>query len=87
MSGAQLELDAVRAAFKYRYNVIWPAEVPVDPVSPNRTKILGAGLLGALLMAFLAAAAPDLQSGRIVERWQVERSLDLPILGEITKRG
>jgi uncharacterized protein involved in exopolysaccharide biosynthesis len=83
---AQLELDAVRAAFKYRYNVIWPPQIPKDPVSPNPKKIFGAGSIAALLLALLAAAAPDLRSGRILQRWQVERGLGLPILAEFNRR-
>ncbi len=83
VNAAELELDAVRAAFKYRYNVIWPPQVPVDPVSPNPVKVFTAGFLAAFILAVLAAAAPDLRAGRILERWQVERSLDLPILGEL----
>jgi len=83
VDSAQLELDAVRAAFKYRYNVIWPPQIPRDPVSPDPVKIFGAGILAALFLAFLAAAAPDLRSGRIVERWQVERALGLTVLAEI----
>jgi uncharacterized protein involved in exopolysaccharide biosynthesis len=86
VNAAQLELDAVRAAFKYRYNIVWPPQVPLDPVSPNPVKIFGAGLLAALMLAFGAAAAPDLRAGRIVERWQVERTLDLPILGEVREK-
>ncbi len=83
---AQVELDAVRAAFKYRYEVIWPPEFPTEPVSPNPLKIFGAGVLAALLLAFGAAVAPDLWAGRIVQRWQLERALDLPILGEVRRR-
>jgi uncharacterized protein involved in exopolysaccharide biosynthesis len=86
LSAAQLELDAARSAFKYRYKVIWPPQVPREPFSPNPKKILGAGVLASLLMALFAAAAPDLLRGRIVERWQVERSLDLRVLGEIRLR-
>lgn len=86
VNSAQLELDAVRAAFKYRYNIIWPPQMPRDPVSPNPFKIFGAGILASLFLAILTAAAPDLRSGRIVERWQVERSLGLPVLAEIDKR-
>lgn len=86
VNSAQLELDAVRAAFKYRYNVIWPPQVPRDPISPNPRKVFGAGFLAALFLAVLVAAAPDLRSGRIVERWQVERSLGLPVLAELDKR-
>jgi len=86
VNAAQLELDATRAAFKYRYNVIWPPQVPTDPVSPNPVKVFGAGIVAAFLLALLFAAAPDLRTGRIVERWQIERGLDLPILGDVVRK-
>jgi uncharacterized protein involved in exopolysaccharide biosynthesis len=86
MSAAQTDLDAARSAFKYRYNVIWPPEVPRKPVGPKPEKIFGLGGLASLFLALLAAAAPDLLSGRIVERWQVERSLDLQVLGELGRK-
>jgi uncharacterized protein involved in exopolysaccharide biosynthesis len=86
LNAAQLELDTARAAFKYRYNVIWPPEVPRTPVSPTLPKTLGLGALASLLLALFAAAVPDLWKGRIVERWQVERSLDLRILGEVGRK-
>ena len=84
VTAGQISLDTARAAFKYRYNVIWPPEVPKTPSSPRPGKILGLGALASLLLSILAAAWPDLKSGRIMERWQVERSLDLPILGELS---
>ncbi len=86
VNGAQLELDAVRAAFKYRYHVVWPPRIPQDPISPNPIKIFGAGFLVALALAFVAAAIPDLSSGRIVERWQLERGLGITVLAEIEKK-
>lgn len=86
VSSAQVELDAARAAFKYRYSVIWPPQRPTEPVSPSAPKIFGVGFLGCLLLALAAAVAPDLWSGRIVQRWQVVHSLDLPVLGEIRRR-
>lgn len=86
VNSAQVELDAARAAFKYRYNVIWPPQRPTEPVSPNPKKIFGAGLLASLLLAIAAAAAPDLLSGRVVERWQIERLLRVPLLGVLTRK-
>lgn len=80
---AQLELDAARAAFKHRYQVIWPAEVPRLPVSPNPWKIFPLGFLGALLLALLAAMFPDIRSRRIFETWQVERDLGLEVLSDV----
>jgi hypothetical protein len=43
------------------------------------------GALLAFLSAFGAAAFVDWRSGRIVERWQVERALGVPYLGQIEK--
>jgi len=87
VTAAHVDLDAARAAFKYRYNVIWPPQVPTEPRSPNPAKIFGGGLVLALLLAALAAALPDLVSGRVVERWQVERELDLEVLAETPPAG
>jgi uncharacterized protein involved in exopolysaccharide biosynthesis len=83
---AQLELDAARAAFKYRYNLIWPAQMPKGPVGPNPLKIIGAGTFASLLLALGFATLLELRAGRVVARWQLERKLDLPVLAEIGRR-
>lgn len=83
LSAAQITLDSARAAFKYRYNVIWPAEVPREPFSPNPRKILGGGLVASLLLALAAAAVVDLARGRIVHRSQIERKLAIPVIAEL----
>jgi hypothetical protein len=85
VASAQSELDSARAAFKYRYNVVWPPQLPKRPLSPNRTKILGAGALASLLLALLIVAVADLRSGRLLERWQVERAIRVPVLGELRR--
>ncbi len=82
INAVQLELDGARAAFKHRYKVIWPAELPREPVSPDPWKILPLGLLAALLLAVLAAVVPDIWSRRIYEAWQVEHDLGLEILSD-----
>lgn len=86
VNAAQFDLDAARAVFKYRYNVIWPAEIPKKPVSPDPVKVFGLGTIASLLLALLVAAAPDLWANRIVERWQVERLLDLPVIAELKRK-
>jgi uncharacterized protein involved in exopolysaccharide biosynthesis len=83
---AEAELDAARAAFKYRYNVVWPPQVPKEPVSPNANKIFPLGIVASLLLAIAAAASPDLLLGRVQQRWQVEQVLGLDVLGEIRRR-
>lgn len=85
VNAAQTEREAARAAFKYRYNVVWPPQVQKDPVAPNPKKIFAMGGFAAVALALLAVVGPDLLSGRVFERWQVERSLGLPVLGELRK--
>jgi hypothetical protein len=78
---ARIELAVSQAAFKYKYNVITPAELPGEPVSPNVRMILAGGLVLSLLLAVGLAVARDLMSNRILEPWQVQRQLGVPILG------
>jgi len=80
---ANIELDASQAAFKYRYKLLYPAMQPNDPVRPKLALTLAAGAIAALFMALFAAVAIDIRSGEILERWQVERQLKLPVLSEL----
>ena len=43
-----------------------------------------AALIAAMLSSLLLAVVADLRTGRMIERWQVERLLERPILGEIS---
>ena len=83
VQAAQIDLETAQAAFKYRYSVITPAQLPKRPRSPNVPLILLGALLGGVLSALLAAIVADLRRGVFVERWQVERILDRPVLAEI----
>jgi uncharacterized protein involved in exopolysaccharide biosynthesis len=81
--GARIELAVSQAAFKYRYSVIRPAQIPRNPVRPDIRLVIAAGVLGSLLMALVAVVGRDLLGKRILEPWQVERQLGLPILGSL----
>jgi hypothetical protein len=83
ISGARIELETARAAFKYRYNVIWPAERPKKPDRPKTASLLAAGAVFGLLFTVCMAVAVDAFSGRIVERTQIEHKLGLPVLGDL----
>jgi hypothetical protein len=82
IDGANMELEIARTAFKYRYTVVTPAEVPHKPKKATAQVVGVASVIGALLLALLMAAGADLWSGRILEEWQVRRRLKLEVLGE-----
>ncbi|HZX95203.1 MAG TPA: hypothetical protein VFE90_11845 [Myxococcales bacterium] len=82
IDSAKMELDTSRAAFKYRYSIIAPAEKPHDPVKPKPASVLTAAFVAGIALALLGATWADIRRGRVVERWQVVRQLQLDILGE-----
>ncbi len=84
MEAANIELAVARAAFKYQYTVVRPPELARGPLKPNVAVVLFATCVLSLLLAFLLPGGLDLMRGRYMESWQVERSLKLPILGELT---
>jgi uncharacterized protein involved in exopolysaccharide biosynthesis len=79
----QIDFDTAEAAFKYRYSVVEPPLYPKKPSKPNALLVVIAGLVGGLFVGIFAAVVVDVRRGRFVERWQVERTLDLPTLGEV----
>jgi hypothetical protein len=83
IDSVQMELDTAEAAFKYRYTVIHPAQMPNEPSKPKVGLIVAGGIIFAFLLALVAAVVADILDGRILKRWQVERIVDLPVLGEL----
>jgi uncharacterized protein involved in exopolysaccharide biosynthesis len=85
IEGMHMELEAARAALKYRYVVVKPAQRPREPIKPKPAKILGGGAAAAVFLSILVAVIADLRSGKVYERWQLERALRLPVLAEIRR--
>jgi uncharacterized protein involved in exopolysaccharide biosynthesis len=83
IDSAQMELESARAAFKYRYSVLVPAEVPRSPVKPKKATVMASSAVAGLLLAIFLVGVRDLRSGIVYERWQILRQLDLPVLGEV----
>jgi uncharacterized protein involved in exopolysaccharide biosynthesis len=82
IDSARLEINTARAAFKYRYAIVVPAEVPKRPSKPNVIFIVLGGLALSIVLAFAAAGAKDFASDRFLEAWQVKR-LPIPLLAEV----
>lgn len=83
VQAAQIDLETAQAAFKYRYSVLTPAQLPKRPAKPNSPLVLLAALFAGIFASIVAAVIADVRGGRLVERWQVEKLLDRPILGEM----
>ena len=83
IDSARIEQDTARAAFKYRYSVVRPPSVPKKPVKPDVGLILALAVMAALFSGLLIGATRDLLSGKIVEPWQLERALNLPVLSQV----
>jgi hypothetical protein len=83
IDNARMEMETAEVSFKYRYVVIRPAQMPFTPTRPNVGAIMAGGVAAGIALALLLAVLIDLMSGRVVERWQVERTLKLPVVGEL----
>jgi uncharacterized protein involved in exopolysaccharide biosynthesis len=83
IDSARIEQDTTRAAFKYRYSVVRPPSVPKKPLKPPPEVIIGATLALAILCSIFIGSVRDWLSGRLVEPWQVERELEVPVLARV----
>lgn len=85
IDSAKIELATARAAFKYRYSVIRPAQRPKKADKPNVPIIMALGAFAAVALAVLAAVLADVRTGRILESWQVQRLLGIPVIAEVNR--
>jgi hypothetical protein len=86
IEGARLELDSARAAFKYRYTIITPVQRPRGPIKPKPTLVLAGSLIAGLVLAIFSATLVDLHSRKLLENWQIERQLKVPLLAEVRSK-
>jgi uncharacterized protein involved in exopolysaccharide biosynthesis len=85
IDAANVELDIMRRAYKYRYTIISPAELPTKTKKPVAQVVAVVSVLGGGLLAFVLAAIADVLGGQVLEPWQVRRRLKLEVLGEIDR--
>ena len=83
IDGAKIELDIAKTAHKYRYSIVRPAEVSRRPSRPNAPVLFAGLIMMALCASFGGGVLREKRRGVIIEPWQVERTLGLPILGEL----
>lgn len=85
IDAARVEMDTARAAFKHRYTLVTPPQMPKGPIRPYVLIYVAVGLVGGVVAAVLVSALRDLWGGRVLERWQVERALEIPVVGEFRR--
>jgi hypothetical protein len=73
IDSARIDFDTARAAFKYRYTVVLPAEKPKRPIKPKPLPVYAAAFLVGIGAALLSTGLSDLRKGRVVAAWQLER--------------
>jgi hypothetical protein len=84
-NAARAELASSEVGFKHQYSILRPAQLPRWPVAPNVSLILAAGAVLSLLLAVAAALGLDLFRGQILEAWQVERQVGVPVSLRVPK--
>lgn len=87
IDGARVDQEKAQAAFKHRYRVVHPPEVPQRPIKPNPIKILAGAILGGLFLGMMIAVAIELRRDLIYETWQVEGILNLPVVANVNLIG
>ena len=83
---ARTELEISRASMKHRFSVLAPPTFPEKPSKPKVQLIVAAGGVGGIGLGIFAAVALDIIRRRILEKWQVERLLKLPVLAQLERR-
>lgn len=83
---AKTELEISRASMKHRFSVLSPPTFPEKPSKPKVQLIIAAGVVGGVFLGIFAAVALDIIRRRILEKWQVERLLKLPVLAQLERR-
>ena len=78
-----LNLETAQAAFRHRYRVVTPAEVPNKATKPEPAKVILGAVFGGLAFGVLLVLFLEFRHGLIYESWQVESSLGLPIVADI----
>jgi uncharacterized protein involved in exopolysaccharide biosynthesis len=83
---ARTELEISKASMKHRFSVLAPPTFPEKPSKPKVQLIVAAGVVGGIGLGIFAAVALDIIRRRILEKWQVERLLKLPVLAQLERR-
>jgi hypothetical protein len=83
ISKTLVDLKTAEAAFKYRYTILTPPELPKGPIAPKAVPIVLAAIIGGLLIGLIGAVALELRQGVLYAPWQLEQGLALRVLAQV----
>jgi hypothetical protein len=75
IDAGRIDLDTARAAFKYRYIVVAPAQMPRGPIKPKVSLVMVLALVAGLFLGLFATTATDFRSGVVLDTWQLQNLL------------
>lgn len=81
---ARINMKTAEAAFRHRYTVTHPAEVPAGPKRPVGLLAIVAGFVLTVLASLVSAALADRLSGLFFEPREVRDRLGLPVYATFT---
>lgn len=77
------EFEIAQAGTTPDFKILTPATSPGAPITPKRTLIMGAAMVMSLVLNLLFVGVLYLLNNKITSTAELERNLDLPLLGVI----
>jgi len=85
LSNAQLAEDTVRKQGNERFSVLYPANLPTKPESPNALKVMGLALVAGLVLGAGAAVGREFLDRSVYDARALQSEFEVPVLGEIPR--
>jgi polysaccharide biosynthesis transport protein len=82
---AQLTEDTVRKQGGERFSVLYPANLPTKPESPNPLKVMGLAIVAGLVLGAGAAIGREFMDRSIYDARALQNEYQVPVLGEIPR--
>ncbi|HTI38136.1 MAG TPA: Wzz/FepE/Etk N-terminal domain-containing protein [Vicinamibacterales bacterium] len=82
---AQLAEDTVRKQGGERFSVLYPANLPTRPDSPNALKVMGLAIVAGLVLGAGAAIGREFMDRSVYDARALQSQYQVPVLGEIPR--
>jgi len=83
MMQSKAQFEIAQAGNTPDFKILSPATLPTKPIAPQKLMILGIGLVGSLVLIFFFTGIVYLLNNKIISVHEVERAIDIPVLGSI----